>query len=388
MKTARTQTAAHTYRALLVGTLAAVLFAGCAATERTTDPRSPDEINARHRQRFGDAELPRRVGTVKNVGLQLPVISPDGRQLLYLSTDQPALSPMTVLGADDPNHTPPDGGLSVYLGSVGGARNERVSSERWAHSPIWSPQGRALAYVAHHADQTRIVHVDIASGQRTDLGVPGAVNCLPRFDQNDTTLLFCTGPSANGPFQVARQSIGQTAPDLLTPTGYDCLFPIRSDGRGNVLCAAVNSDHLDWVRAGPDGTSVISPDWGTARRPGLLQTWAGIGDPLSPDGASVLYYDVMRDRVGVLHIEQKLVRWHRRGTIAGCWIDDQTVALATREAVFVVNTTTGMSIGVFNGQWIPVAYVPAKRRLLLLGADTPQRFAIWEVVFTPEGRTP
>ncbi|MCK4342890.1 MAG: hypothetical protein KAY37_14345, partial [Phycisphaerae bacterium] len=341
-------------------------------------------LNDRHMRLYGDADLPRKIGSVENVGVQIPVISPDGQQMLYLRTDQDHLLPMTLLGSSRPEHTPPEGTLSIWRRSLeGSSPGYRISQQNWAHSPVWSDSGNAIAYVANEPSESFIVHLDLGSGEESILGVRGAINCLPRFDGDDRTLLFCSGESAAGPFRVYRQTIGEGEPVVLSPPGPDCVFPIASNGLDSVLCAQAEGEHLNWIKAGSAGMVTVAPEWGVSARPALLQTWAGVANPLSPDRAMVLFYDIVRERISVLHVAERIVRRHRRGSIASCWLEPQTIAIATPDGVFVVNTTTGASVSVFNGQWLPCRYVAPTRRLILLGRETPRKFAIWELVFRP-----
>jgi hypothetical protein len=363
--------------------VAALLVSGCQSAGRTPVEQAK-AINERHRDRFGNADLPRKIGFVENVGLQIPVLSPDGGQLLYLRTDQGYLSPMTLLGSPEPEHTPAAGTLSIWLRPAEGeATGERLSAHRWAHSPVWADSGRAVAYVVNEPPISFIVHHDLGTEEETVLGLPDAVNCLPRFDGNDQTLLFCAGPSTDGPFRVYRQAVAEATPTPLTPAGADCLLPVFSDGAAAVLCAQTEAEHLNWVRCGPRGTTEVAPQWSTPARPDLIQTWAGITAPLSPQRDALLFYDTARDRVCVLHVPERTVRRHRRGSIAACWIGDDAIALATPDGAFVVNATTGASVSIFNGRWIPSRFVPPENRLILLGYENPHRFAIWEVVFKP-----
>jgi hypothetical protein len=367
-----------------LGVLVGSCLFGCQAPGKGSGADAARVINERHARLFGDAELPRRIGVVENVGLQVPLVSPDGRQMLYLRTDQDYLSPMTLLGSPNAQRTPPDGSLSIWIRPLeGAALGRRLSQQRWAHSPVWSDTGEAVAYVANEPPESWIVHVDLRTGQETLLGRPGMLNCLPRFDGNDQTLLFCAGEEAAGPSGVYRQAVGDAEPTALSPPGADCLFPVMSDGRENVLCAEVSGEHLNWVKCGPDGIATLASQCSLSARPAVLQTWAGVASPLSPDRDGVLFYDAARDRVCVLHVAERIVRQHRRGSIAACWLDEQTIALAIPDGAFVVNTTTGMSVSLFNGQWVPCRYVAATRRLVLLGRDTSRRFAIWEVTFKP-----
>ena len=381
----RTTLRRRLHLALACGLTLSAGLLGCQAPGSASPADCNQAISARHMQRFGNADLPRRIGTVENVGLQLPAVSPDGHQLLYLRTDQDALSPLTLLGAADPQATPPSGTLEVWIRPIDGATAGRcLSTERWAHSATWSPTGGAVAYVACEPPESYIVHVDLQTGRTTRLGVPGSINCLPSFDGGDGTLLFCVGTSSAGPFRVFRQSVGDAHPEALSPDGADCVLPVASDGGGAVLCAQVEGQHLNWVRSSTAGQTVVAPEWGASARPDLLQVWAGIAAPLSPDRRAVLYYDTTRERISILHVPDRLVRWHRRGSIAACWIDNETIALATPDGAFVVNTGTGASVSLFSGQWIPVRYVPAEQRLILLGQDTRRRFAIWQVDFNPQ----
>lgn len=368
-------------RLLLTGTVG-LAIAGCHSPAAIPPTDAMFAQAERQRLLFGEFDIPRKIGTVENVGLQIPVFSPDGQQMLCLQTDCESLSPMTLLGSADPKDTPSDRSLSIWVRPVAGTGvGRQLSRCSWAHSPTWSDSGAAVACVANNPPRSDIVHIDMASGKASILGVRDAVNCLPRFDGDDRTLLFCSGERATGSFRVYRQSIDEAAPTALSPAGTDCVFPVTSDKAGRVLCVRSNADDLHWVSCDANGISDLVPKCGSAGRPLLLQTWAGVSSPLSPDRGSVLFFDTGQTRMAVLHAAQRLVRHHRPGSIAACWVDAETIALATQEAVFIVNTATGVSTSLFSGSWIPCRYVPASRRLILLGQERTGRFSIWEVVF-------
>jgi len=377
----------HWHLLVLVASVSVMLLAGC----RTTGKESPAKLarasNEEHMRQFGDSGLPRKIGTVANMGLQIPTVSPDGKQMLYLQTDRDYISPMTLLGSPEPEHTPTEGSLSIWLRPTpGSGPGRRISHHRWAHSPVWSRSGRTIAYVVNAPPESFIVHLDLTSGLETTVGLPGAINCLARFDGDDQTLLFCSAKKPGAPFRIYRQHAGKNKPIVLTPEGPDCIFPVCSDDGGQVLCAQADGDHLNWVKCGPNGTVVLAQRCGSADRPTCLQTWAGIASPLSPDRNSFLFYDTLRNLIAVFHADEGLVRRHRTGGIAACWLTNNAIALATSEAVFVVNTATGMSPQLFNGQWIPCRYVPSSRRLIMLRRETSRRFSIVEIVFKQELR--
>jgi hypothetical protein len=362
---------------------ACLVLAGCQSPPSASPADKFAASNERHVSMFGNFDLPRKVGTVENAHLQVPVVSPDGRQLLYLRTDQDSLSPMTLLGSAC--HTPPEGTLSVWIRPTEGfGIGQRLSSGRWAHSPLWSNSGRRVVYVVNEPPGSTIVHLDLDSGQEYRLGVPGVINCWPRFSACDEeTVLFSTGGDPNGPFRVARQSVRDPKPTLLTPEGIDCVFPIQSDCTDSLLCARAAGDRLNWARCGPAGLVDLTTGYGTSRRPDLIATWAGIASPLAPGGKDVMFYEPLQDRICIYHASDKRVVRHRTGTIAGCWLSQDAVVLATDQAVFTVNTVTGLSPTLFDGTWIPACYVPAEHRLILLGKETSARFSIVEVVFKP-----
>ena len=364
-----------------------LLLLGCQGPPKSAPVETLSARNDEHVRLFGDFELPRKIGSIENVGLQIPAVSPDGHEILYLRTDAEALAPMTLLGSPEPQDTPAERALTLWIRPLAGSVEGRpASTSRWAHSPVWSDSGRAFAYVVNLPPKSMIVHVDLASdGKEQMLGVRDAINCLPRFCGDDHTLLFCSGPKATEPFRICRQSIGDAEPVPLTPEGADCVLPLLAEGTRNVLCARTEADHLNWVIGGPDGITDLVAECGSAERPAFLQTWGGICSPLSPDRQSFLFYDNTQNRIGIWHHKERRLLRHRPRSIAACWLTNDAIALATAEDVFAVNTVTGMSLTLFNGSWIPCRYIASEQRLILLGRDTRQRLSIYEIVFRPRG---
>ncbi len=361
----------------------AALLVGC-QTPPMANPGPAEVLSARNEQHaslYGDFELPRKLGTVENVGLQLPVVSPQGDRLLYLRTDLERVPPTTLLGSTDPQDTPAEGSLEIWLRPLAATGpGERLSRQRWAHSAVWSPSGDAVVFVGTNGGPTRVIRTDLATGAEQELGVPGATHAMPRFDGDDQTILFCAAPTAEGPFRVFRQRSG-AEPVPLTPEGHDCVLPLRSEGTGKVVCGRFDDQQFAWILVDGQKAEILAASAGAMQRPGMLQMWGGIADPISPDGRSFLFYDPAGDRLSIWHGAENRLRRHRPRSIAACWLTDRAIALATAEDLFAVETTTGMSLSLFNGAWLPARYVAHQRRLILFGQATPGRLAVHEIVF-------
>lgn len=361
------------------GAAAALLLGACAQqTPAPVDPlmQSMDQ----HREVFGSFELPRKIGSVLNVGSQLPAISPDGRQLLYLRREAESLQ----RASSDDGETAGQGPLSLWLRPADGmALGRRISQERWAHSAVWSPSGQYIAYVGAKGNGAAIVRFNVETGQRDVLGDGDAFHCLPQFDGDDARLLFCRGESETGPYRVCRQTVGEAQPTSLTPDGMSCSLPVLSVENG-VVCARADGEHMGWVECTPEHMADLAPGFGPSQSSELGNTWAGINVPVSPDRKSFIYYSGNHNRVAVCHLADKVVRQHRPGSIAACWLTNEAIALATAEGLFAVNTATGVSATLLSGGWVPMRYVPASSKLYLLGKeDGPSTLAVYELIFRP-----
>ncbi len=368
---------------------AALLVLGSGACNAPSTAIDPQVAAEEHRKLFGEFELPQKIGSVPNLGLQLPALSPDGTQLVYLRTDRELISPMTLLGSTEPNDTPAEGTLSLWLRpATGSSLGQRISRGRWAHSAAWSPSGRFVAYVAAHETGTVIVRHEIATGREETFGAPEGVHALPVFDGADEVLLFCHGQTAAGPFEVCRQSPGDAQPTVCTPEGADCVLPLMTTVAGQVICGKVEGGAFSWARCSRNSTIQLVPPCGPGGRPVFLQSAAGITVPVSPDRGSFLFYDLSKDRIAECRWGDPLVRRHRPGSIAACWLTDRAIALATAEGLFVVETRTGASVSLLSGSWLPLRYVPQTSRLYLLTADQgPARFSLYELAFKPASQS-
>ncbi len=373
----------YLYKILISGLLAFLpSLVGCQSAATQTPIDRITEINECHVNTYGNFDLPRKIGSVENIGLQLPAISPDGETMLYLRSDRTDFSRMTLLGSSKPEDTPVEGTLTIWIRPVSGnVTGKPFSTERWAHSPVWSRNGKAVAYVINELAGSMIVYKNLADGTQCILGRKNAFNCLPRFGDDDQTILFCAAEQLTGPFRIFRQRIDENQPTVMSPEGLNCLLPVLQKSNGDVVCAVADGEQIKWMSVNVQGTTDINVTGGSSNKSSILQTWAGIGEPVSPSWNAFIFYDEFQNRICVYHFSERKVRKHRSESIAACWLDDQAIAIATSDRVFLVSTQTGMSLELFNGLWIPSRYLPIQKKLFLLGRENSRRFSIVEVQF-------
>ncbi|MEP0843652.1 MAG: hypothetical protein HRF43_13190, partial [Phycisphaerae bacterium] len=262
----------------------------------------------------------------------------------------------------------------------------------WAHSPVWSPSGRAVAFVVNEPPFARIVHLDLSSGDETLLGLAEAVHCQPRFDGDDRTLLFSAGPAGRGPFRVYRQRVGEGPPAPLTPEGRDCFLPLLVDDRGGVICASNLQGPPRWVRATLEGATDLTTAISGEGPEAVIGVCAGVAEPVSPDRRTFAYYDAVEGRVAVCDFAGRRTARHIRGSIAACWIDPRILAVATPDNLFAVDAFSGVRVALMSGAWVPARFVPASRTLIAFGlrgkGAAPTRLTIYRMVLEPVGAEP
>lgn len=384
----------------LAALLPLVGMSGCAETTGPSPATLARIRQDQHAAAFGDFELPRQIGAVENIGLQLPRISPDGGQMLYLRSDLTEVSAMTLLGSPDPAHTPAEGVLSVWLRPTEGSGfGQRFSTGRWSHSPVWSPDGRAVAYVAAQEHGTLIMHKDVAGGYERPIGIPGKINVMPAFHRHGRAVLFCVGDRVEGPWRIYRQEPDQTEPIPVSPQGMDAVLPVMAAGElESSVFGVVSGGKLSWARLQGDSVSILADNVAPGSRQHLLLPFACIPEPVSDRGHAFAFYDATSNRVLVCSTEEGRFNRHRPRSIGACWLGPEAIALATvggsnvrgePDYLFAVQTETGVSLPILNGRWLPARYVPRERRLLLLGEENPRQLSVVELVFrTPPATQP
>jgi serine/threonine protein kinase/Tol biopolymer transport system component len=161
----------------------------------------------------------------------------------------------------------------IYLADLKGHALSRFSFDGHDHgSPIWSRDGRTLAFTMDHDAPPFIFQQPVAGGAATPMTKPGSIQ-TPNDWSRDGRLFYRSAQSATGYDIYVRTADGQSHPWLQTPTseqearlspderlvsyvsdatGRNEVYVTTADGRGEHLRVSVNgSNGAAWS---PDGS--------------------------------------------------------------------------------------------------------------------------------------
>jgi dipeptidyl aminopeptidase/acylaminoacyl peptidase len=244
-----------------------------------------------------------------------PVVSPNGEWVAYATADP----------ADESNILARHPTSFLWVASAKGGSPRRILGEsEHAGEPVWSPDGRALAFLCTRAGRAQVVIWDQASGKVRELGEPFAHDRSswpseglgPYWTPDGGALVLAElEPEAPAPekrrvtvirgsdaivpgdtFFVDRRTWKLAAIDvssgkqrLLTNKPYSLRSLQLSPGGGHALFRAVTPETLGHFRAEKAETWILSLSGGEPRSafPGGQPAWA----VFSPDGRELLYPD-------------------------------------------------------------------------------------------------
>jgi dipeptidyl aminopeptidase/acylaminoacyl peptidase len=193
-----------------------------------------------------DADVPSRVWG----GNEEYVIAPDGKTLFFAAR---------LRTSDEPSSTNFDI-YSVSMDGTGEPENLTSANEAWDTSPVVSPDGRYLAWLAmsrpgFEADQYQVVLRDRRTGKDRVL--------TENWDYSPSSLAFARDGRA---LLVNAQDVGHKT---LWQLGLDGGEPVKLIARGTVSSFDDAGDHIVYAMnslASPDELHVFDPDSGDSRR--------------------------------------------------------------------------------------------------------------------------
>jgi dipeptidyl aminopeptidase/acylaminoacyl peptidase len=325
-----------------------------------------------------------KIGGVEKHWLELPRASPDGESLLYLRSQDQAPDRRTLLVEKDA--TPPDGELQIWLRPTAGADpGQRISEEEWVHSARWSPDGSSIVYAANGRDGSSRMVWRSLNGDVRMFGAPKQRNCSPTFSGNGSEIVWSASPIEEDRFSLFRADISE--PDS-TPISTQILglHPVGAEDGSGVFYLSLASDRAQLWRSDETSRSflLLVEDCGPANPIALLNSLASVPQPVGPDGSFCLF-DTRRERILTVSPDGSIIQRHREGTFAACWIEAGLIVIATENDLFLTDTTSGMSLTLLNGSWLPIHYDRDGRRLLLLGRSSEARFSVYRLEFESSG---
>ena len=364
-------------KATLTSLIASCLCLGCVRETRPVTPPlhtiaegpwTPTETTS---ARFGM----KRLGEVPNSGLQLPAVSPDGRWIALLEVGSPEPVPPAAMFSGKGLEQ-----VSLTLRSLKDDGKERVVCEAGACWPAWSPDGQWLAFIVYNEGKCRLAVHDLFEATTKRIELDAATAAMPAFSPHGRQIALVVDPDRPGECRLL----------LLNPRTGETLPSPRVDEMEQVLLPQyASADTLMFLGRRNGHTCLYR--WSlrerTPRRlydipiPAKLtqaaQAFAGIAQPLSPDGRTLAWYDVRTDRIVLLDISTGEQRSLKPRSRAGCWFGPASFVAATDKELLLAQVRKPERKNLLRGQWLPRWADPQTSQMLLLtrGSD-PWRFGL------------
>jgi len=305
------------------------------------------------------------MGEVPNSGLQLPVISPDGKWIAYLDfrNDQPielgALFTGQGLEA-----------MSLYVQPVARGAVARMVCASGAAWPAWSADSRRLVFVAYNETGRCDLGIhDVSSGRTRRVSMGQKHIMMPAVSASGkqaAVVVLKSEAESSGLYIVNLDTVKV---EQICPTDFQGsrqLWPQwTADGR---IVFVLSNDGRSWLA-----------QWGPGKFPperlceirmsasqiGMYQGLAGLGRPLSPDDKHFAYYDTAGDRIILVNLpdgEQIKLPTNIR---AGCWLDSRRFVAADEKEMRLFTVGATMPALLMRGAWLPRNGKPKSGELVL-----------------------
>ena len=333
-----------------------LLIASCSGCSPDNTPSSSDkqiEAQLRPAQATHTKVQLEPVTDVPNNGLQLPLVSPDGKWIAYLDLHSDRAAEFDALFT---GHGLAPMSLHIRSLAPGGiARKICASGSAW---PAWSPDSRKLVFVAYDAaGKCRLGIYDLPAGTTRFLSISSKSLVMPAVSPNGRQVALVAPGDQVGSLRLHVRDLATGKLTYTCPTDLDGpkqLWP-QWTRDGQIIFVLIH-DQQSWLAQWLPGDS-----WPRRlcelRMPesqlGMFQSLAGLPKPLSPDDARFAYYNTAADRIILLNLRDDRQEQLPMGIRAGCWLDAQRFAAADDEELRLFSIPSSAPALLMHGRWLP-----------------------------------
>ncbi len=205
-------------------------------------------------------------------GIVAPALSPDGKWIVFKALND------------------------LWLADLDGKARRLTDDAFYENDPVWSPDGRAIAYVTDASGIAQLWTMDVASGDRRRIAQSAHANVAPAWSRDGTRIAYQTETGETRIVDVASGADRALVPALDFPSrptwsadGRTIAFTAANDSRNRILLVDVASGGQRWIDAVPnrsistrgDDGPVWSPDGKWLAFSMMSRIWAL---PVAPDG--------------------------------------------------------------------------------------------------------
>jgi Tol biopolymer transport system component len=323
------------------------------------------------------------LGSVPNSGLQLPIVSPDGRWITYLRADpdEGIYSDALISGKKLAN-------VALVVRGLHGDTEERVVCASGAGWGVWSPDSKRLLFIVYDgAGGCALGTHDMLTARthRRDVGFKHMI--MPAISPTGRELAAVT--FSQQPDQ-RRLSILNLETSTFRPNPppekvQGALWPQWIDDRTLIYLKSNDGGMFlhKWTLEQENPKRLYQINAPNAIDQ-TFQIFAGIAAPVSPDGRKLAYYDTAADHIVLLDLATGERRGLKPHTRAGCWLGHKIFAAATDKELLLGFIGTAVQKSVLRGGWLPRRGNPATNQIVLCtrGGD-PWTFQIVRVELLP-----
>jgi len=302
---------------------------------------------------------------VPNSGLQLPVVSPDGKWIAYLDLngDEPPelRSLFSGRGLE---------AMSLQIQPVGPRAQAHMLCESGAAWPSWSGDSKKLLFITYtNSEQSELAIHDLQTGTTRRLSIPGKPIIMPTLSPSGQHVALVVFDSQSQSARIHVINLTTNSPEHSCPAesqGAQQLWPQWTpDGRIVFVLNQDGQSRLVQWRPGESGPQELAEIQIRPTESGMYQAFAGLGRPLSADARHFAYYDTAQDRIVLLSLGDG----HRVelpvGTRAGCWFGSGRFVAADQKQMRLFSIRATMPALLMRGLWLPRGANAATNQLLL-----------------------